>query len=160
MYMSKKEEPKFSCGGMWGTRFHGIWKNMKARCLRPDTEHVDRKSYNGIMFEDRWVEFLNFKEDMYEKYLQHVEEYGEKETTLDRVDGSKGYSKANCRWATRAEQTNNRKNVKLYTFKGKTMNLKQWANELGMHRSVLASRVEKDWPIEKILSNERFYRNK
>ena len=30
--------------------------------------------------------------------------------TLDRIDGKKGYSKKNCRWATRKEQSHNLKN--------------------------------------------------
>ena len=44
---------------------------------------------------------------IYESYLQHVTNYGEKQTTLDRKNGLEGYNKENCRWATYSEQNRN-----------------------------------------------------
>lgn len=153
--MSKKGQPKFCCEGMNGTQFHSAWKAMKTRCRKPDTNDSNRKCYNGVTFTDHWLDFLNFKEDMYTSYLEHLEEHGRSNTSLDRIDGSKGYSKENCRWATKQQQTNNRKNVKLYTFQDETMNLKQWADKLGMCRSVLAMRVKNGWLLEDVLSTKR-----
>src|SRR3990167_499200 len=37
------------------------------------------------------------------------EKYGEENTSLDRIDGFKGYSKENCRWATSAIQRSNQR---------------------------------------------------
>ena len=62
----------------------------------------------GITICDRWLEsFENFKEDMYESYLKHVEEFGEKNTSLDRINSQKNYNKENCKWSTREEQSQN-----------------------------------------------------
>jgi hypothetical protein len=46
---------------------------------------------------------------MYKSYQDHVCKYGEVNTTIDRIDGKKGYSKGNCRWATCQQQAINRR---------------------------------------------------
>jgi hypothetical protein len=65
-------------------------------------------NYSGYTKKFDWP-YEKFKEDMYESYLEHVKEYGKRNTTLDRIDGTKGYYKENCRWATRKTQNNNMK---------------------------------------------------
>ena len=156
--MGKKTGKRYSCNGMWGTRFYGVWKNMRQRS-RPNRKQnltSNSRCYRDIRMCPEWQEFMNFFHDMYSSYLQHVEKYGEKQTTIDRIDGAKGYYKENCRWSTPAEQTRNRKNVVIYSFKGKKMNLKEWADYLGMYRSVLQRRLEKGWPIEHLLNKKKY----
>lgn len=97
---------------MSGTRFYNIWKGMKQRCLNKDNPSYKFYGARGITICDRWKDsFLAFKEDMYESYLEHIEKYGEKETTLDRIDSSLNYEMLNCHWATWKEQYFNRRKV-------------------------------------------------
>ena len=91
------------------TRFYNILKGMKTRCNNLNSTCYYKYGAKGIKICKRWDNFLNFKEDMYKDYLAHVEEFGEKNTTIDRIDNNKGYSKENCRWTTWKIQRINQK---------------------------------------------------
>ena len=46
---------------------------------------------------------------MYNLYLEHKKKFGEKQTTLHRIDNNGNYELNNCKWATYSEQNNRRK---------------------------------------------------
>lgn len=95
--------------GMCGTRFYGIWQKMKARCLYEKHPYYKNYGGRGIVVCSHWHDFVNFKNDMYESYLNHVELHGEKQTTLDRIDNYDGYMLKNCRWASYKKQAKNKR---------------------------------------------------
>ena len=43
---------------------------------------------------------------MIDSYNKHCEDFGIRNTSLDRLDPTKDYCKENCRWATWKEQNN------------------------------------------------------
>jgi hypothetical protein len=103
-YVSRKH-------GMRKTRFYGIWTNMKQRST--NQSHRDWYKYGGrgIDLHADWMDFESFKSDMYDSYLEHVAKHGEDNTSIDRVNNDVGYSRSNCRWATRSEQERNKRDV-------------------------------------------------
>ena len=76
------------------------WKSMIARCRNPNATGYERYGGRGINICERWLTFANFFEDMGPRPPGR---------SIDRVNNELGYSKANCRWATRSEQERNKR---------------------------------------------------
>lgn len=87
------------------THFYRKRDGMQWRCNRPT--HLKYNLRWGKWIKCLWKSFIEFKDDMYESYLMHVKQYGEKQTTLDRINSNGHYYKDNCRWSTYKEQNNN-----------------------------------------------------
>lgn len=126
--------------GMRNTRIYRIWVGMKSRCADPSLPNYGQK---GITVCKRWGKFENFYADMGDVPPG---------MTIDRVDNTKGYSKANCRWATKTTQSVNRTCTKFVTFRGETLCVSHWARRLGIRQDTLSYRLRKGWPIEKALT--------
>lgn len=95
--------------GMSRTRFYRVWERIKYVCTKPNSSCYYKYGGMGVEVCKRWHKFENFRDDMYESYLEHVEEYGEKETQIDRINPYGNYEPSNCRWVTILEQARNKR---------------------------------------------------
>lgn len=89
-------------------KFYNTWVGMKARCKYQYLDSAERYVKRGIKVCKSWQLFLNFKKDMYESYLEHINKYGINETSIDRINNDGNYEPSNCKWSTWKEQNNNR----------------------------------------------------
>jgi len=142
--------------GMHNTHFYRRWSRMKERCSSK------KKIYyygRGIKVCKRWLEFENFKEDMHESYLEHVDRHGEKDTSIDRIDNDGNYEPGNCKWATFNEQNSNKRTNKFLTYKGIRKTYAQWSKTIGGTRGIIKQRIDRGWTIEEVLftpSNKKY----
>jgi hypothetical protein len=128
--------------GMSHSSEYSIWRGMLARCSNKNLDEFPRYGGRGIKVCERWHSFENFYADMGKRPAG---------CTLDRVDNDGDYEPANCRWATRREQQNNRCNTARLTVAGTTRSLSQWCDVLGLARSTVRSRLERGWSDERAL---------
>ena len=77
---------------------------MKARCTNPKANYYKDYGGRGIQVCERWLDVRNFIEDMYPAFKEGL--------TLDRKDNNKGYSKENCRWASKNLQSENSRKIR------------------------------------------------
>lgn len=93
------------------TEYH-CWHGMMQRCFNPSNHGYKDYGGRGITVCVRWRLFDNFLKDM-----------GLRPTgkTIDRINCNGNYEPTNCRWATRKEQQNNRRNTMFVMLNGEKM---------------------------------------
>lgn len=129
--------------GMSGTRPYRVWKAMRTRCYNKNSNDYVHYGARGIKIE--WPNFHSFWADMKSTYQPHLE--------IDRIDNNGNYCKENCRWATRSQQVNNTRRCTRLTYNGQTKNITQWANHLGVKRTLIKDRIYRlRWPVHKALT--------
>lgn len=90
---------------VWGSRIaktseHKAWVSMRERCLKPSHPNFPNYGGRGIGICQSWRQFKNFLADMGKR---------PKGYSLERINNNRGYSPANCKWATHLEQSRNRR---------------------------------------------------
>ncbi len=78
-----------------------LWCAMHDRCSNPRNPHYRNYGGRGIRVCRRWQRYEHFLADMGRR--------PDPKLTLERVDNDKGYSPSNCCWATRKQQSANRR---------------------------------------------------
>lgn len=74
-----------------------------------------------------------------------------KDFTIDRIDNRKGYSRDNCRWADKRQQTNNRRNTVFMTVDERTQSLAEWARETNQNPATLRSRKARSYSDREVV---------
>lgn len=147
MYLYNKNKRKTK-----DQRLRRIWLGMNNRCYNSHNIKFNSYGGRGIKVCDAWHDYFNFEDDMYESYQAHVEEYGEKDTTLDRIDVNGDYCIENCRWSTYKEQANNTRN-NLILIDNLTMS--EASKKYNIPYGALQRRLYKGWTIEKALNTPK-----
>ena len=88
---------------------YGSWQAARQRCLNKTHKDYPRYGGAGIIFSPAWNDFKVFYAELGDPPWDDL--YQER-YSLDRIDNTKGYEPGNCRWATREQQANNKKDSK------------------------------------------------
>lgn len=118
--------------GMYSTPEYGVWKAMRERCN--NAAHPTYKDYGarGIKVCEAWSSFEQFYADMGPRPSRLHQ--------LDRVRNHLGYSKQNCRWATKSQNNRNTRRNVLVMFRGRKVTLAEAAEITGLNYQTLRAR--------------------
>jgi hypothetical protein len=120
---------------------YAAWVDMISRCY--NERHRAYKYYGGrgIGVDPWW--WAN-----YENFLSDMGRRPGPGYSLERKKNELGYSKNNCVWATTKAQANNKRSSRPVTYAGRTQTVAQWAEELGMSKHTLYSRLNSGRSVE------------
>jgi hypothetical protein len=123
------------------------WQSMKARCYNPN--HLKYLDYGG-----RGITVCEEWKNSFEKFLEDMGEKPDSSYSIERINNDLGYFKENCKWATKKEQSNNRRNCINITINGETLTVTQWAEKLGVSNMTLRNRIKRGWDLEEAVKTK------
>lgn len=126
------------------SRLYVIWCHMVERCENTHSGRYADYGGRGIRVCDEWKDFVVFR-DWALKNGYSIE------LSIDRLDNNGDYEPSNCKWSTRKEQGNNKRNNRLLTYKGRTQTMTQWADEIGMNPGTFKYRIYLGWSVERAI---------
>ncbi len=139
----RTQHVKHGCSN--GGAEYRIWKHIKDRCCNPNDGAYKNYGGRGIQVCDRWLRsFENFIADMGPRPSRCH--------SIERKDNNKGYEPSNCCWATRAQQSRNKRNNRWFTHDGQTMTLSEWARHLQMSPAGILTRLNRGMSVGEALS--------
>ncbi len=131
-----KTKPHKTTHGLTGTTEYIIWGGIIARCTDPTHHAFSDYGERGIGICNKWRNsFTAFLKDMGKRPSRFH--------TIERKNNDKGYSKSNCKWATRKEQARNRRSSRIVEIKGVKKCLEEWCDIYKIKSKSVNSRVKR-----------------
>jgi len=96
-----------------------VFNGMQQRCYNPKTDDYPRYGAKGVTIYQGWLDDVS-------SFVKWAKETGYRRgMTIERKDGSKGYTPENCTWKDRVDQQNNLKSNHVIDVDGRRFTLTQ-----------------------------------
>lgn len=126
------------------------WRSMRQRCNKPSHHAYRDYGGRGISICPRWDDFAKFMEDMGPRpSVRH---------SLDRIDNDGPYSPENCRWATRQEQSENKRSNRWVDIDGVRRTVTEWCRHSGISEGTAHRRIAWGWSMRDVFMTPLGYR--
>ncbi len=124
------------------TREYTIWVLMRVRC-----SDTNNKNYGG-----RGIKVCKRWQNSFENFIADMGKRPSNKYSIDRKNNDKGYSKSNCRWATRSQQNRNTRRTNFVSRNGKTRPLIELCEMAGINKYTVLSRLKSGFTLEEALT--------
>lgn len=114
------------------------WTDIQTRCHNPNSTSYESYGGRGIHVCKRW-------RDSFEDFLSDMGLRPSNAHSIDRINNDGDYEPANCRWATREEQANNKRNNVMVTIGEETKTLSSWCKQFGVQTGTASLRYKKGY---------------
>lgn len=109
--------------------FHA-WRVMKLKCCNPNNSSYPAHGALGIKVHLGW-------KDNFEAFAEHVGPRPDKGYTIQRFNPELDFAPGNVRWAPGRQHPDNEAANPTVTYQGRTLRLKELADQLGLPRHLL-----------------------
>ena len=130
---------KITTHGMSKSKIYRKIQQAEQRCNNKNNASYKDYGNRGIRF--LWGSIRDAVDDLKESYFDHVNRFGEDDTTLERIDVNGNYCKENCRWATQKEQQNNTRRNHFINVNGEQLTLAQASEKYNINYNTIKLRL-------------------
>ena len=117
-------------------RLYGIWKGMRKRCNNVQSIGYENYGERGISVCTEWGEYINFRKWALSNGYSATK-------TIERKNVNENYCPQNCTWIEPEFQAENTRKTIRVVIHGEEKPLGQWADQFGIKRSTVYSRVRR-----------------
>ena len=123
--------------GLHNTRLYTIWKGMTKRCRDSNAKSFKNYGGRGITVCEEW------RTDFQAFYDWSIQNGYRNDLSIDRIDVNGNYEPSNCRWATRKEQSDNKRSTVKYRilYNGEEYTVRQLSVKTGISEQTIYWRV-------------------
>ncbi len=127
------------------TKEYEAWMGMMRRCYRQSS--VDYKYYGG-----RGIRVCRAWRKSFEEFLLDVGLATSPSHSLERLDNDGNYKPSNVVWATKKQQSRNKRNNHVMEVDGVKRTLAEWAELKGISRGTILTRIRQlGWDEKKAI---------
>lgn len=132
---------------------YNSWSNARRRCHNPGHSQFPSYGARGIIMCDRWRKSFS-------AFLADMGRRPSPDHSIDRIDNDGNYEPGNCRWATAAEQANNKRNNVFIEAHGERLSLHEWASKTGLKYGTIRIRLFRGFTPEQAVTFRHHQRDR
>ncbi|ASE53766.1 hypothetical protein ABHO71_003698 [Stenotrophomonas maltophilia] len=135
------------------SKYQVLQKDVVSRSTQDLYEIYPREkgSFLSSKYNRRGINFDRVRLGNFRHFLLHMGPKPNPTDSLDRIDNAKGYEVGNLRWASKLEQSQNRRITRWIEWNGSRYSRRQFARLISIPHARLRQQIHRGWTLAKIV---------